>query len=212
MTMWAYYVHLAYIDAARMARGAAIAERRSPGITVRTLDRARFEADIAAVAAIYNEAWAENWGHVPYTTREALHLAAEMKPVLEDDLVVIAEDAGRPVAFAVSLPNFNRALRHIPGGRLLPTGLAKLLATKRFGGIYEIRMALMGVLPSHRHLGLDALLIHHTIVNGRARGYEACEMSWVLDGNRALTNALDKLGGVRDKQYAMFEKRLDAAP
>ena len=33
-------------------------------------------------------------------------------------------------------------------------------------------------------------------------------MSWVLDVNKALTNALDKLGGVRDKEYAMLEKAL----
>ena len=141
---------------------------------------------------------------------EAEHLAKELKPVIEKDIFLFVEDAGTPVAFAASLPNLNRALKKLPNGRLLPTGLAKLLGTIKAGGIYEIRMALMGVLPEYRHRGIEALLIHQTIVNGIRDGYEACEMSWVLDVNKALTNALDKLGGVRDKEYAMLEMSLRA--
>ena len=205
MTMWAFYVHSAYVDADRMARGAALAQRRNPSLTIRSLDMSRFDQDVAAAMAIYNVAWAQNWGHVPYTLREAQHLAKELKPVIEKDLFLFVEDAGRPVAFAASLPNLNRALKKLPDGRLFPTGLAKLLGTVKAGGIYEIRMALMGILPEYRNSGIDALLIHQTILNGLRDGYEACEMSWVLDVNKALTNALDKLGGIRDKEYAMME-------
>ena len=208
MTMWAFYVHEAYIDKARMARGAEIVRRRTPSVRVRALDPKRFDADIAAAMAVYNVAWAENWGHVPYTEAEALHLAKEMKPVIEEDLFLFAEVDGEPVAFAASLPNLNRALRHLPRGRLASTGLAKVLTTWKMGGLYEIRMALMGVRPSHRHLGRAALLIHHTIENGIAAGYEAAELSWVLDVNKPLVNALEKLGCTRDKEYALFEAEL----
>ena len=208
MTMWAFYVHEAYINSERMARGAEIVRRRNPTVRVRSLDPDRFDKDVATAMHIYNAAWASNWGHVPYTEHEALHLAKELKPVIEKDLFLIAELDGKPVAFAVSIPNLNRALKKLPNGRLLPTGLAKLLATIKAGGIYEIRMALMGILPEHRNLGLDALLIHQTIVNGRRDGYQAAELSWVLDVNKPLINALEKLGCVRDKEYAMFEASL----
>ena len=205
MTMWAYYVHEAYINSRKMARGAELVKRRYPGLTVRQLDKSRFYEEVDTAMDIYNLAWAENWGHVPYTSHEARHLADDLKQILEDDIFLFVEDEGRPVAFSASLPNLNRALQRIPNGRLLPTGLAKLLAWGQFGGIYEIRMALMGVLPEYRNRGIDALLIHQTIVNGQARGYEAAEMSWVLDVNTRLVNALDNLGAVRDKEYAMFE-------
>ncbi len=208
MTMWAFYVHEAYINADRMARGAAIVARRNPGITVRSLDPKRFDQDVAAAMRIYNQAWAENWGHVPYTEHEALHLAGEMKPIIEPDLFLFAELDGEPIAFSASLPNLNQALRHLPKGRLASLGLPKVLGAWKLGGVYEIRMALMGVLPEHRHAGLDALLIHHTIVNGRRDGYQAAELSWVLDSNKALTNSLDKLGCTRDKEYAMFQAAL----
>ena len=205
MTMWAYYVHEAYINSQKMARGAELVRRRYPGLTVRPLDKSRFYDEVETAMGIYNLAWAENWGHVPYTSHEARHLADDLKQILEDDIFLFVEDEGTPVAFSASLPNLNRALQRIPDGRLLPTGLAKLLAWGQFGGIYEIRMALMGVLPAYRNRGIDALLIHQTIVNGQARGYEAAEMSWVLDVNTRLVNALDNLGAVRDKEYAMYE-------
>ncbi|MEM0961451.1 MAG: hypothetical protein AAGK21_02770 [Bacteroidota bacterium] len=208
MTMWAFYVHEAYINKARMERGAAIVQRRNPSVRVRSLNPARFDEDVAIAMRIYNRAWAENWGHVPYTEHEALHLAKELKPVIEKDLFLIAELEGEPVAFAVSLPNLNQALKHLPRGRLASLGLPKVVSTWKLGGIYEIRMALMGILPEHRNLGLDALLIHQTIVNGQRDGYQAAELSWVLDTNQPLVNALEKLGCTRDKEYAMFEAPL----
>ena len=208
MTMWAFYVHEAYINKDRMARGAAIVAQRNPGITVRPLDPSRFHEDVAAAMRIYNRAWANNWGHVPYTEREALHLADELKPIIEPDIFLFAELDGEPIAFSASLPNLNQALRFLPRGRLASLGLPRVLATWKLSGIYEIRMALMGILPEHRNAGLDALLIHHTIVNGRRDGYQAAELSWVLDTNKPLINALEKLGCTRDKEYAMFQAAL----
>ena len=205
MTMWAFYVHDAYVNAPKMERGAGLVMRRYPGLTVRQFDKSRFYEEVDAAMDIYNLAWAENWGHVPYTSHEARHLADDLKQILEEDLFLFVEDEGTPVAFSVSLPNLNRALQRIPNGRLLPTGLAKLLAWGQFGGIYEIRMALMGVHPDYRGRGIDAILINETIKNGRQRGYEAAEMSWVLDVNTPLINALEKLGAVKDKEYAMLE-------
>ena len=208
MTMWAYFVHDAYLDDSRLRRGVQIVRRRHPDLTVRPLDMSRFDEEVQAALRLYNEAWGDNWGNVGYTPAEALHLAKELKPVLEPELFLFLEKAGRPIAFAVSLPNLNRALRHVENGRLLPFGLPKLLAMAKSGLISEIRMALMGVGTDHRGQGFDALLVLDTIDRGRAMGYDACEMSWVLDENKALTNALDKMGAVRDKEYCMVEKTL----
>ena len=206
MTMWAYFIHDAYLDDSRLRRGAEIVRRRHPDLTIRPLDMKRFDEDVATALRLYNEAWGENWGNVAYTDAEALHLAKELKPVLEPELFLFLEKAGEPVAFAISLPNLNRALKHIENGKLLPFGLPKLLAMAKSGLISEIRMAVMGVSSAHRGQGFDALLVLDTIDRGRAMGYDACEMSWVLDTNKALTNALDKMGAVRDKEYVMVEK------
>ena len=33
-------------------------------------------------------------------------------------------------------------------------------------------------------------------------------MSWVLDENMALRNSLETMGGIKDKEYAMLERRI----
>lgn len=208
MTMWAFYVHAANVDHAKFKRGVDLVYRRHPGLKVRPLREDDLQAEIERAMRIYNEAWAGNWGHVPYTAAEAQHLADEVKQILDPDLFLFAEMDGEPVGFSATLPNVNRALRHVKGGRLFPLGLPKLLARATFGAIYELRMALMGVMPEHRGRGVDAALIYETIRTGRAKGYDACEMSWVLDTNTVLINALEKMNAIRDKEYALYEKAL----
>ncbi|PSQ89316.1 MAG: hypothetical protein BRD45_03620 [Bacteroidetes bacterium QS_8_64_10] len=208
MTMWAYYLHCKYVKTQKLRRGAKLIRRRHPGLELRTLDMDRFEEEAATILDIYNDAWSDNWGHVPMTEAEFDQLTSELKLIVDSELVFILEDEGRPVAFAISLPDINQALRHVEDGRLFPLGLPKLLAYQHFGGVHQIRMPLMGVRKEYQGQGLYAPLVLETVEEGPRRGYPACEMSWVLDSNTALKNALEEMGGVIDKEYAMFEKSL----
>ena len=204
MTMWAYYVHKKYVQYDRLKRGAAIVRRRTPGLEIRTLDMDRFDEEAQCVLDIYNDAWADNWGHVPMTDAEFDQLAGELKQIVDPEMVFFVEHEGEPVAFSITLPNLNQALRHVPDGRLFPLGLPKLLLNAHYG-IYECRMPLMGVRQSFQGKGLDALLVLATIENGPGNGFDACEMSWVLDTNDRLKNHVSSLGAVVDKEYGMFE-------
>lgn len=208
MTMWAYYVHKKYVQTDKLERGVDLVYRRHPNLQLRTLDMDRFEEEARTVLDIYNRGWSDNWGHVPMTDAEFEQLAQDLKLIVEPDIVFILEDDGEPVAFSISLPNMNQVLRHVSNGRLFPFGLPKLLAYSQFGEIYEVRMPLMGVLPAYQGQGLYAPLVLATIEEGPKRGYDACEMSWVLDSNDTMKNALEALGGVVDKEYAMLEKPL----
>lgn len=210
MTMWAYYVHKKYVQVDKLRRGVQLVKRRTPRLTLRTLDMDRFDEEARTILDIFNDAWENNWGHVPMTNAEFDQLASDLKQIVDPEMVFILEHEGTPVAFSISLPNLNQALQHVKDGRLFPLGLPKLLAYAQFGGIYEVRMPLMGVRQAYQGRALDSLLVLATIENGPPNGYDACEMSWVLDSNRRLINSLESLGGVPDKEYAMFEMSLAA--
>jgi len=210
MTMWAYYVHKKYVKVDKLRRGVQLVKRRTPGLELRTLDMDRFDEEARTILAIYNDAWENNWGHVPMTDAEFEQLAHDLKQIVDPEMVFLLEHEGTPVAFSISLPNLNMALQHVSDGRLFPLGLPKLLAYAQFGGIYEVRMPLMGVRKEYQGRALDSLLVLATIENGPPNGYDACEMSWVLDTNQRLINSLESMGGVVDKEYAMFEKPLSA--
>lgn len=208
MTMWAYFVHQKYVDFPRFRRGVDLVYRRHPGLHLRQIDMGRFDEEVQTIRSIYNDAWSENWGFVPATEAEFEHLARDLKQILDPRMIFMLELDGEVIAFSVAIPNLNQVLRGIPGGRLLPTGLLRLLAAERFGGIQEVRLPLLGVRKAHQGRGFDAILILAAAEKIPPIGFPSCEMSWILESNPAMKNALEALGGVKDKEYAMFERSL----
>ena len=211
MTMWAYYVHKKYVQTEKMRRGVALVHRRNPGLKLRNLEMSRFDDEARIILDIYNEAWSDNWGHVPMTSREFDHLAREMKQVVDPSIVFLIEDETGPVAFSITLPDLNQALKHVRDGRLLPLGLPKLLAYAKFGGVHDCRTLLMGVRKRYQGRGLDAILNLAIIEEGPKNGYDGSELSWVLDSNAPMKNAAIAMGAVVDKEYALYERPLAAS-
>lgn len=208
MTMWAYFIHRKYANIERLRRGVQLVHRRNPGLTIRNLDMKRFDEEVRQIRDIYNDAWHDNWGHVWMTENEFKQLAADMKQILDPRMAFVLELNGEAVGFSVAIPNMNQVLRRIRNGRLLPTGLFKLLFADAFGGIQETRLPLLGIKRKYHGRGFDAILILETGEKVPPLGFPGCEMSWILDSNPAMKNALEALGGIKDKEYAMFERAL----
>ena len=104
---------------------------------------------------VYNEAWKDNWGFVPFTEKEFEALTRELKQLVVPELTLIAEVDGEPVGFILCLPDINVALKKI-NGRLttwgLPIGLAKLLYYK--SRIRTARLIALGIKPEYRRGGI----------------------------------------------------------
>jgi GNAT superfamily N-acetyltransferase len=208
MTMWAYFVHRKYADLDRFKRGADLVFRRYPSLHIRNLDMARFDEEVRTVRSIYNDAWSDNWGFVPMTEAEFAQLARNLKQIVDPRMAFLAEIDGEVIGFGVAIPNMNQVFQRIRNGRLLPTGLFKLLMADFLGGIQEVRLPLLGVRRAYHGRGIDAALILQFIEKVPPIGFPSCEMSWILESNPAMKNALEALGGVRDKEYALYEKDL----
>ncbi len=102
-----------------------MAERSSAVARLRPIEKRRFAEEIATVTAIFNDAWAGNWGFVPLTEAETAAMARGLRPILPPEFVQIAEIDGRPVGFIVLVPNVNEALRGLgapPAGRIFSGG------------------------------------------------------------------------------------------
>jgi GNAT superfamily N-acetyltransferase len=157
---------------------------RKASVTYRQLNMKKFEQEVATVFEIYNDAWEDNWGFVPMTVAELQHLAKELKPIVDPRLVLFAEVNGEPAGFSVSLPDINFAIAKVPSGKLLPTGLLKLLwYLKGPGrkGIKMCRVVTLGVRKKFQPLGLGPLLYAHIIKEFPKYGYAQGEASWILE-------------------------------
>ncbi len=188
-----------------------MAERASKDVVIRSLDMRRYREEMAMITSIFNEAWVDNWGYVPLTEAEARSMADEMKPILDPELVKIAELHGEPVAFIVLLPNINEVIAGL-GGRLLPFGWLKLLLRLKVTGVRTARVPLMGVRPAQAAtmLGksLPIKLIYALQPRALARDIRELELSWLLEENWPVRKVIEMLGGRQVKTYRVYEKRL----
>lgn len=192
----------------RLRRAAALAAKRlgTSRITLRPLDFRRLDREIRAIKSIYDSAWSENWGFVPMTDDEFAHAAKAFRPVVERDLSLIAEADGEPVGFSLVLPDLNQALKRLPRGRLFPFGFLTLLRYRR--SIDAFRIITLGLKPGYRNRGIDALLYLKMWEIGARKGYKHAEASWILESNRDMCNALEKLGARVEKRYRIYERPL----
>lgn len=175
-------------------------------VRVRTLEKKRFAQEVELIRDIYNKAWERNWGFVPMTDAEIDHMAKELKPVLDPDLIAFAEKDGATIGFALALPDLNQALKKA-NGRLWPLGLPRMiLEMKR---IRRIRVLTLGVLAEYRGMGADVLLYSHLYRRGTAKGYHAGEFSWILEDNEPMRRALDQMGAAVYKTYRVYERELE---
>jgi hypothetical protein len=188
-----------------------LAERNSEGVVIRSIDMRRYREEIALIASIFNDAWADNWGFTALTEAEITAMGDEMKPILDPGLVKIAELHGEPVAFIVLLPNVNETIADL-GGRLLPIGWLKLLWRLKFAPMRTGRVPLMGVRRKNSGslLGktLPLKLIYALQVHGLSRGLEELELGWLLEDNMPVRRVVEMVGGRQVKTYRIYEKRL----
>ena len=195
-------------------RGEAMLERTSEAhrVRVRPVDMARYQAELATIMDIFNDAWSENWGSVPFTEAEITHIANGMRPLIRPDLIWIAEVDEVPACMIVCLPNLYETIADLDG-RLLPFGWAKLLwRLKVARGPRTGRVLLMGIRTAWRRTLLGSALILMVLESLRRgltkEGLERIELSWVLEDNLPMRRVIESIGGRICKTYRIFEKSL----
>jgi hypothetical protein len=176
------------------------------GIRVRSIDMKHFPREVEIIRRIYNDAWSDNWGFVPMTDSEFRHTAKSMKAILDPRVVLIAEKNEEPLAFALTLPDINEALKKI-NGRLFPFGLPLVLYHAR--RIRRVRTLALGIARKAQNWsGLGAALYFESFRRGVDAGYRDCEFSWTLETNHLITRSMRLFDARIYKRYRIYEKLL----
>jgi hypothetical protein len=185
--------------------------RSMPGVLIRPLDMRRYRDEIRTICDIFNDAWAENWGFIPFSDEEALYLAKSIRPLVDGRHFAIGQVDGEPAAMVVTLPNLNEAIADL-GGKLLPLGWLKLLWRLKVRRLRSGRMPLMGVRRRYHGtpkgaalaLGLLAAVREHHL----SRGMQWGELSWILEDNAPMNDMILLMGGTPYKRYRIYERAI----
>jgi GNAT superfamily N-acetyltransferase len=179
--------------------------RNEHGVKIRRMSRRHLRQEMDRFAEIYNAAWAENWGFVPYSKEDLDTYAFDMQLAFSRDWFMVAEKDGETIAVAITLPDLNQVLKKMKG-RLLPFGWWHFLNRNRICD--QVRVGFLGVKPEHQHTGVAAsLYVEHFDTAARSRQKHG-EAGWILETNEAMNRGLEAMSAEIVKKYRVYELSL----
>jgi GNAT superfamily N-acetyltransferase len=180
-------------------------------LTIRPLSKKHLDRDLKIIIDIFNDAWSDNWGFVPFTHDEIAALGKNLKMLVGEEYISIASYKGEPAAMAITLPNLNDWISDLHG-KLLPFGWAKLAWRLMMAPPKSVRMPLMGVRKQFHGTPIGSALALAVIDTVRSyhlgRGTKRAELSWILEDNLPMRRMIEALGGNHYKTYRIYEKNL----
>jgi hypothetical protein len=203
----AYWVQVSGPDKTPLpARFSALAERAlaASNVSFRDVDLRHFDAEVDMLWDVYNAAWEKNWGFVPMTRDELVHMAKDLKPLIDPNIAFVAEVEGKPVGVMINLLDYARAQIEIPNGRLFPTGFLKLLGAKR--KLKSGRMMVLGIKAAHRTRSILPLFIHELYRRAEAMNAVGGEASWILEDNLQMNRAMESMGARLYRKWRIYDR------
>jgi GNAT superfamily N-acetyltransferase len=181
-------------------------------VKVRQIDVANTDSEVPKFKKVYEAMLQGASGFYPLTDAEFDEVVNRLRPLvmMRPELCFMAETTdGEPVAFCITVPDINQALR-VTGGHLsrfgLPIGLLKMWwATRK---IDRVRVLMFGVAPGFRRRGVDALLVDEIFREAKRLGYTAGELGWVDENDRLVNRTIQATGARRIKVYRLYERAL----
>ena len=183
----------------------------SKRLHIRVLRRNQLKVEMEIIRSIFNDAWSDNWGFIPFTEAEFSELGSTFRFLLRDEYFQIVEVDGVPAAFMVALPNLNEIFAKL-NGNLLPFGWFQLIKQVKFGRFRTGRIPLMGVRKQFRNTPLGATIAFMMVAAirkfGLSRGFQEIEVSWILEDNKSMRGIIEMAGNREYKRYRIFGKTL----
>jgi len=195
----------------KMARMMVEYAKKSKAITWRPLNPKDFIGEVNRAMDIFNDAWADNWGFMPFPDEDVQHLAKEMKPLIVPDRFLMGYIDGELAAFICLLPDLNELTSGFDG-KLLPLNWAKLIYRLKFKKIRQSRIPLMGLRRKYHNtrkgLALTTMICEEALDAARNAGFTHCELSWILEDNHGMISICKQSSAKPYKTYRMYEKRI----
>jgi len=183
-------------------------QKRWP-VTIRAGNLKNIRQESRRLRQIYNQAWKNNWGFVPFTEAEIEFMTHELKQLVLPEFTLIAEVGDEPAGFILCVPDINVALRRINGKLTtfgLPIGLLKLLYYK--SRTRTARLIALGVIEKYRRAGIAEMLVLRIVEDAMIKRGFAGELSLTLEDNFMINRFLEAIGAHRYKTYRIFKRTL----
>ncbi|WP_299457714.1 hypothetical protein [uncultured Microscilla sp.] len=160
---------------------------------------------------IYNQAWANHTGVDKMDKERARATVAQMKPILEEELIMFAYHNDRPIGMFVMVPEVNHIFKYV-NGKLNLLGKLKFLYYKNRGVCDTALGLVFGVVPDFQGKGVETAL---AVSWGRYAGwlpnykYKNLELNWIGDFNPTMIKMCRLFGFKIIKKHTTYRLLFD---
>lgn len=157
--------------------------RSDKSVHLRRFNLTDIASEARLVRDMFNQSMAANWGFIPMTTEESVGMLSFCQAFADRDLMLSVWVEREPAGILLFLPTA------FPG-RTRPR---------------SVRAAILGVIPRHRHRGLDSYLIEHSINVMLDKGYEQADISLVHEDNSVMLKKINQIvGSSQTRRYRVY--------
>lgn len=182
---------------------------QDPNYSYQHIRKSSLEKYIKDFAYIYNKAWAGHGGGKQLEERVVAKMFAQMKSVIDEDLMWYVYYKEEPIGFWINLPDLNQYFKHMNGKFGLWQKL-KFLWLKKFGKCNRFVGLVFGIIPEFQGKGVDGYMITAGAnVIQPAGKYEDYEMQWIGDFNPKMINIAESLGTYRSRKLQTLRYLFD---
>lgn len=174
-------------------------------LLIKNINFKNYEKESKILCSIYNDSFAEHWGHVPFEENEFVVLANSLRSILDKKLVFTLYLGNEPVGFILAIPNMNEAFQYFKNGKPSVKGL--LHAYQLGSKIKWVKVMVVAIRKKYQPLGFASLLYAEMARRVEAGGYLGGEISWIADENLPMKKITEEMGGKSYKRYAVFSIR-----
>ncbi|HNR67118.1 MAG TPA: hypothetical protein PKN04_04740 [bacterium] len=178
------------------------------GVTFETWNERPFAERRREMFEVYNDAWNDNWGFVPFTEEEFFATVKDMMLVMNKKLFLFVYVKGELAGFFGGVPNIFERMhltRFCRRCELLRA--ARMLIGK--GRIKSYRLGYMGVKRKFHNLGIDSVMLWKQKIYSLHSQYDHADLGWVLEDNVLVNRVAEWMNAKVSKIYTIFQKPID---
>lgn len=158
-----------------------------PHYRTRIFNRQNLDREIRIFHHLQQDIFKSHPGWIPRSLEEDRRMIQGLLPMLEDDLIIIAEYKKNPVGLLICLPDVYQAAR----GQTVDNA----------------RLISIGVLPPYKKKGVGFLMGMHLRRHLLAKGYQTLEASLVRESNKPPQSLAKRFFGKKGREFVLLEKR-----
>ncbi len=161
--------------------------------------------------SVYNKGWSKFDGVAEMTKEESEHLFKQIKPIMDDKLIIFAYHNGKAVGFFIMAPNINEIIKNLNGKFGLWQKLRFMFDLKVRKSCHTINAMVFGVDPDYQGKGIESGLIEAVRIHlGPSKQYKHMELIWIGDFNPLMMRVVETyVNAKRFKQHITYRYMLD---